>query len=170
YNLAHFEEVLVVTSYADKLTQQIAEYCDAKVYVTDSFYADGAVFNKWRALEEALDHFGRHGWMCIMDADILWPKRIFNFNPELGCLYTPYRRMYNDFSGIIPQEIDWNTRFSRHRQCKEFAGYTQIFHASDPVLETIPWHQTNWRHAGGADSFFQAKWDSKNKIRPDWEV
>ena len=38
------------------------------------FYADGAAFNKWKALELALDSYGRRGWLCVMDADVIWPQ------------------------------------------------------------------------------------------------
>ena len=69
----------------------------------------------------------------------------------------------------LPDESDWN-QYEIHRNVNEFAGYSQIFHASDPVLGNAPWHETNWKHAGGADSFFQRKWKKENKIRPDFEV
>jgi hypothetical protein len=70
---------------------------------------------------------------------------------------------------LIPGEEDW-PQFPLHPQQVEWAGYSQIFHASDPVLGSPPWHETNWRHCGGADSFFQAKWSSANKVRPPFEV
>jgi hypothetical protein len=101
-----------------------------------------------------------------MDADVLWPKT-FPFNPEFGYLYTPLRYLYSDFQGSIPKEEDWR-RFPIHRNVGEWAGYSQIFYAEDPVLGQPPWHQTYWTHAGGADSFFQRKWPNNKKIRPDW--
>jgi hypothetical protein len=53
---------------------------------------------------------------------------------------------------------------------EEFAGYFQLFHASDPVLQRTPWHETDWTWAGGADSFFHQKWSESNKVRPPFEV
>lgn len=170
WNRHHFKEVMVVTSLADEPSILVAQQHGAKVYATDSFYSDGATFNKWRALEEGLDSFGREGWLCIMDADVLWPKKLpEDFQPVAGNLYTPRRRMFTDLTKPLPAEFDWPI-FPLHRQEREFAGYSQIFHASDPVLGHAPWHETNWRHAGGADSFFQAKWPERNKVRPSWEV
>lgn len=178
YNAHHFEEIWVVTTRHDTQTQAFffsLNFCDFghKVvpYYTDAFYDDGADFNKWKALEEALDVMGRRGWLCIMDADVLWPKKVPPFELVPGCLYTPKRRMKEDIESLLtpPPESEW-TKYPLHRQQQEFAGYSQIFHADDPVLGSPPWHETNWKHAGGADSFFQMKWPDQKKVRPPFEV
>ena len=167
YNRHHFSEVQVITSTADKATQEVCQNLGVRCFVTDSFYDGRAHFNKWKALELGLDDFGRNGWLCLMDVDILWPRAI-DHNYIRGCLYTPYRRMMTDLSQPVPQEPYWAS-FPRHPQQQEFAGFTQIFHAEDSVLGPAPWHETNWAHAGGADSFFQRKWPDNHKIRPNWE-
>lgn len=171
YNRQHFEEVCVVTSFEDERTLQVCSRINGvRVFVTDAFYRDGAKFNKWLALELALDEFGRYGWLCLMDADVLWPKQVDFGQLQIGKLYTPRRRMMEDIvHSQIPPESSWKV-FPTHPQEREFAGYTQLFHADDLVLGPAPWHETNWRHAGGADSFFQAKWKPENKIRPAFEV
>lgn len=178
YNRHHFSDVLVVTSDDDDKTPDVAWNNDSDVWTTDAFYEDGAVFNKFKALEKGLDFFGRHGWLCIMDADVLWPKEIAwcnttAFAPDFsnltkGILYTPLRRMCEDLSMGIPQEPYWKS-YPLHPQQVEWAGYTQIFHANDPHLPPAPWHQTNWKHAGGADSFFQQLWPKEHKLRPPFE-
>lgn len=164
-NRKHFAEVLVVTSSKDINTQDLCKELNVPFFVTDSFYSHGAMFNKWLALEEGLDHFGREGWLCIMDADILWPETISMPPLEIGKLYGPRRRM----SPHLLPESQW-------KSCPiwnngDFSGYTQIFSGDDPLLlNRHPWHELNWTHAGGADTFFQAKWEKENKIRLDWEV
>jgi hypothetical protein len=182
YNRHHFSEVMVVTSFNDERTVKCALQNNSHVYQTNAFYTDGAVFNKFRALEEALDSYGRYGWMCIMDADVLWPKHIpwqfveprkafaSNGGPLLypGNLYTPLRRMCEDLTHGAPHEPYWKS-YPLHPQQVEWAGYTQIFHADDPHLGPAPWHQTDWTHAGGADSFFQQLWPKENKKRPPFE-
>lgn len=173
WNRHHFDEVTVVTSLADDETVWLANEHEARVFQTASFYDDGASFNKWKPLEEGLDFIGREGWLCLMDADVLWPKQLpTGFTLTEGCLHTPRRRM---FSLGIPETTDemfdeaaWQN-YRRHR-VQEFSGYSQIFHASDPVLGQPPWHEINWSHAGGADSFFQQKWPADRKIRPPFDV
>jgi hypothetical protein len=225
YNRHHFDEVYIVTSIADyDNVLAIAEPNGAKVIRTDLFYADGARFNKFRSLEYGLDVMGRHGWMCVMDADVLWPHYIPSMSegegtsaPNMfkGYLYTPLRRMCpwplpsvpNEHcktcygsgtmyapplkdqeeqalknqrvwathvpckcrTSVIPPENEW-TKYPVHRNTKEWAGYSQIFHADDPVLGQPPWYDISWSHAGGADSAFQYRWPDNRKVRPPWEV
>lgn len=170
YNRHHFTEVMVVTTPSDIETISVAEKYGAEVYATESFYTNGAIFNKWLSLEEGLDKFGRHGLLVIMDADILWPKEIQHEEYKHGYLYSPYRRIYRscDTLGETPAEENW--KLCRQFTDREWAGYSQIFYADDPALPSPPWHQVDWIHAGGADSFFQRLWPDKMKLRPTWEV
>lgn len=172
YNRHHFEDIHVITSPQDKRTIDLCKGWGVKCMQTNSFYDDGASFNKWKALELGLSYFGRNGIICLMDADVLWPKEIPTFEVELGNLYTPHRRMYpgriDNGVLVLPPENTWH-RYRVH-PVPEFSGYTQLFDGDDPVLGNPPWHQVDWIHAGGADSFFQMKWSDDNKIRPPFEV
>lgn len=191
YNRHHFSDVMVVTAPRDEATLAVAVANRCRTHVTEAFYADGAVFNKWAALEEALDAYGRYGWLCLMDADVLWPKNVVvnvqyetirwevpetpTFYQDRGQLCSPLRRMLDGTAamaqidcGLVPSEDQWR-RYPIHRNIGEWAGYSQIFHASDPVLGLPPWHETNFISAGTADSFFQRKWKPENKVRPPWE-
>jgi hypothetical protein len=160
---------MVVTTPEDVETQKIAQENNAKVFTTRSFYDDGAIFNKWIALEEGLDAFGRHGLMVIMDADIRWPKRIKHQNYEMGKLYTPRRRVLNPIKRFFLEEKHWRSR-ARLRNESEWAGYTQIFYADDPHLPNPPWHEIDWIYGAGGDSSFQRLWPQDCKVRPSWEV
>lgn len=158
----------------DYETCTVASRYECRIYRTDAFYDEDADFNKWKALEEALDFFGRQGWTCFLDADTVWPKNASEkLEPCLargpGYLFTPRRRIINYIPDYIPDEKTWSY-YPIHHQEKEFAGYSQVFHASDHHLGPAPWHETNWKHAGGADSFFQAKWGPDKKVRPPFEV
>lgn len=203
YNRHHFSDVYVITSSADaKNVEPICRENRAHMIVTDLFWEREATFNKWAALEYGLDLAGRYGWICIMDADVLWPKKLFvrtclgdgpvyldvegtdeqsppeytRFKVKWGQLCSPLRRMFNPPNwsewvtrhGVLPEE-SW-TNFPIHRNVAEWAGYSQIFHADDPHLPSPPWHQTDWKHAGGADSFFQNLWPVECKVRPPFEV
>jgi hypothetical protein len=168
YNRHHFGEVIVVTSTRDKRSREIAEDYGAAVYETDSFYEPGAMFNKHKPLEEALDAIGRRGWLCMMDVDILWPKIFPHFELEVGNLYGPGRKVMVQPSKVIPD--DWSNFPSYLPNSKLIAGYSQLFHADDPYLGNPPWHRTNWRHAGGADTYFQLQWPRPNRIRLPFDV
>jgi hypothetical protein len=176
YNRSHFRHVTIVTSHKDYPNiVPIADAYDAQVLATDLFWHAGASFNKFLALEWGLSRIGRKGWICIMDADVLWPKHASDDLARIlrpGFLYSPLRRMFPTIPtspSEIPSEVEWGN-YPVHPNVREHAGYTQIFHADDPVLGSPPWHQCDWKHAGGADSFFQAKWPNDRKIRPTWYV
>lgn len=168
WNRKHFSEVWVITTPDDSRTREICDQNAAYALVTDLFHESGQDhFNKWRALEHGFDVMGRHGWIVNMDADVFWPSRIaLDLKP--GQLCSPLRRMA-PLTPNVPSEQTWNT-WPIHKNINEWAGYTQIFHADDPALGVAPWHETNWIHCGGADSFFQQKWTRDKKVRPDWEV
>jgi hypothetical protein len=172
YNRAHFDRVLVITD-GMKGDKEVALQHGCEVYLTDAFYRYNTPFNKFLALEEGLDASDfRKGWMAFLDADIVWPKHTPGMmDLKIGNLYTPLRRVAANPSVVIPiQEYKW-VDFPHHNPHEEFAGYTQIFHANDPCLPANPpWHQTDWIHAGGADSFFQQLWPGNRKIRPPFEV
>lgn len=169
WNKHHFEEMLVITTPDDHQTMAVCRQNDTPYYATNAFHEPPAVFNKWLATEEALDVMGRHGWLCILDADILWPRRLPEIKWKKGKLYTPHCRIVKELGREIPAETEWE-RYPLRRNRREWAGYTQIFHADDSHLGPPPWYQTNWKHAGGADSFFQKKWSWFNKVRPPFDV
>lgn len=170
-NRPHFKDVIVITSHSDDETIEYCIKCDLGVglFMTNAFYDSGALFNKWRGLNESLIKFSS-GLTCLLDSDILLPAQIPDFDFQIGHLYTPRRRMVRDeayFKAIEDRDFG---HFAYPMPNEEFAGYCQIFHSDDPVLGCHPWHQQNWRHAGGADSFFQMKWAPEHKIRPPFEV
>lgn len=174
YNREHFNRVVVVTSPFDPKTRKVALDNDSTPFITDAFYAKGAYFNKFLALERGLDFLGRTGWIVVMDADIVWPKEAkmwLEVGAIPGNLYVPYRRMMEDHFSLncrgIPSENLWQS-YKLHPG-KEFAGYSQIFHAGSSCLATLPWYES-FISAGTGDSFFQNKWTTERRIRPPWEV
>jgi hypothetical protein len=168
-NARHFEEVWVVSSPGDLETQRVALGHGARLFLTDAFTRGGAELNKFLALEECLDAAGRRGWLCLLDADTLWPSAVPDYPREAGYLYTPRRRMFTDLSRPVPEEKDW-WRLPLHPVEHEWSGYSQVFHAGDEHLGPPPWHDVRIRHAGTGDSLFQMRWPAVRKVRPPFEV
>lgn len=164
----HFERVLVVTSFDDARTADVvARTPNAECFQTDLFFADGANFNKGRALEAGFDVLGREGLICVFDADIVMPPCLERPPLLADYLYSPYRRMCRNPLQWDGSD-DWSAfpRFSDN----EFAGYFQLFHAMASALESRPWYGVDWNHAGGCDSDFQAKWPTGKKRRLPFDV
>jgi hypothetical protein len=163
-----FSEFLVVTNHSDHQTHDVAAQYEADTHNSEAFHAHGALFNKFAALEEALDHFGRFGWITILDADILWPTSPPLHNLEPGFLYGPSRHILDPIT--LPLPANWSTLPIQKNSTREFPGYSQIFHAQDHHLGPPPWHDTSFKHAGRADSLFQSKWPPENRIRLPWNA
>jgi len=167
-NARHLSEIVVVTAPHDQRTKELVQTVpNARCFVTDAFYRQGAKFNKGAAMEEGLTFLGRTGWIIIHDADTLFPDVMPLNDIQIGNLYTPHRRMLTDPSQWTP-DFDWTTCYRTNEG--EFPGYFQLFHAADPVLVERPWYDVKWIHAGGCDSIFQDRWPIERKIRPNFEV
>lgn len=168
HNRHHFTDVMIITTSRDKDTYSVAVKNGCTLYVTDDFYADGAYFNKWRCLEQGLEAFGREdGWLCIMDADILWPEIVDCYFEE-GNIYVPRRHMHEDTTKPIPLQHEWLD--CEYHLCDEWLGYSQIFHCADPVLEDKPWFPSTIPHAAIADMQFVERWSEEKRLRPRFEV
>ncbi len=191
-NGRHFSEYLVVTAPDDDrthtLVDQINEVFDfnVKIHATDAFFRRKAKFNKGLAIEEAFDAVGREGWICVLDADIVIPDTIslrFPVNGTQECqdiwiselpsrgtsyppgmLYTPHRVCCDDIKEWRGSADPKDWKDYRLYNDYQHAGYFQIFHASDRVLDEKPWYGVDWTHAGGGDSDFQAKWPKERKV------
>lgn len=162
YNKHHFDEIIVVTSTTDERTFDIVEENKCTLYPTDKFYSGGAYFNKWGALQEALDCFGTSEELCIMDSDIFIPTTA-TLKVDCGKLIIPLRRMASE---PTPEEA-WD--LLPYDEFKGWAGYCMLFHGSDPALLKRPWF-TSWVHAGGGDTDFERRWRSTYKMRASYEV
>lgn len=167
-NAKHFESMTVVTHPGDGETIEVVKSVgNARLVTTDVFWKDGAHFNKWAAMEIGLESMGRHGDMCIIDADILLPDSLGGFEITPGYLACPNRRMlYNPFAWS--EDLDWS-QVPIKPEC-EYAGYCQLFNAEDPCLERRPWFDSHWNNASIGDSLFQDRWAPMRKTRPGFTV
>ncbi len=160
-------DYLVVTAPDNINTIAICREFGVSVLETDAFYRNRAVFNKWAGLEEGLDVLGRSGWIAILDSDIVFPETA-EINLDEKFLYTPQRKILQDFSGGIPPESEWGA-LPGVGHYEGFPGYAQIFHASSAPKAT-PWHRTDLGHAGCADTWFEEHWPRENHAHPNFEV
>lgn len=172
-NAKHFSEIIVISSFSDEETMRVAYGVkNASLYQTNEFYLNGASFNKWAALESALDSAGREGWICVMDADILIPEYADLSGASAGKLWTPRRRILADLSRwpvFVHPNADWD-ELPLNRD-EEWAGYFQLFHAGDQALiGRKHWYDPTFKHAGGSDSFFAEYWPRHRRARPPFEV
>ena len=75
HTLNHLDKVVVVTDSKDTHTQLLCHYYDVECIVTDSFYDDGAVFNKGKGINAGLQRLSQRDWVLHLDADVFLPPR-----------------------------------------------------------------------------------------------
>lgn len=153
------DEIIIIT---DSIKSNSNKYDNTVSFVTNVFYKDGANFNKGLAIETMLNTIKTKDYICLFDADILLPDNIVLPELEKGKLYTPYRH-------IVPFEEINEIGYKDYPVYpeSEFAGYFQLFHKDS--LER-PYYPVNWKHAGGCDSEFQARFKPEDKIRLPFNV
>ena len=78
-NRPHFDNVIVVTSKADKETQEVARRLSVKYFATDVMYRDGGPFNKAAAIQFGLSHVAQGSWVVHLDADTYLPPMTRQF-------------------------------------------------------------------------------------------
>lgn len=173
WNKSIFKSISVVTHPDDEQTLEVCRQNEVEVFTTEVFYERGAKFNKYAAIEQSLDYFGRHGWMAIIDADTCISHRAQEFVLNPGNLYIPRRRMCPHDIPEIPEERLWRRMAmdsGSMGRMQLWSGYCQIFHADDPALQSLPWFETTWATAAVADSRFSERWPESRKRRPSYEV
>ena len=151
------ESLTVVTDFKDDMTPEIAWKHGAIVFRTEAFYADGAYFNKGRAMENARQilHWFHDDWILLIDADVIppaaWKAQLEAANPEPGYLYGCWR--YDEHGRRIPDD-------------SHAYGYFQLFHTLDPIAQASPLIDIDWTHAGNADSSLMLRWRREGKLAP----
>lgn len=161
-NMRHLIECVVVTSPDDERTKAVcAAIPGVRAFETDAFTrpdSNGVVpfFNKGRAIEEAFDFMGRHGWILVWDADILFPGSLRLDTVVPGYLWGAQRRMLDDPRKWTP-EFNW--ALAPLGRDLLIPGYFQLFHADDiQIANKRPWYDPTFTHAGGGDAYFSELW------------
>lgn len=90
YTIPHVDNLVVVSSKEDLLTQQVCRKWGVKCLLTEVHQRDSQ-FNKSRAINHGLNHLTRHDWLLHLDADVVLPptfRRLLD-NAELqeDCIY-----------------------------------------------------------------------------------
>ncbi|HVI51599.1 MAG TPA: hypothetical protein VM661_10345 [Candidatus Sulfotelmatobacter sp.] len=160
-NAAHFDELVVVTTSDDELTQALARQNNAKLVISDRCYDDDDAFNKGKLVNDGFAALTDPDWVILFDADVVLNAntRHFithnSFNP--GCLYYTARRDRGETGANQMQP----------------SGYFQLF---SPQATSIREHLSpllseSFCSAGSVDSWFQQQWAPDRVIAvPELEV
>lgn len=153
----------IVVAPGDGHTPALATRHGANVFETSLFYADGAAFNKGRAMEAArlwAEDMVTHrepGWRLFFDSDVVppegWHQLAANFC-QPGALYGCLR-----YDATPDAMLDTGQPKCAHDV--PGVGYFQLFHSEDPVVQVAPLLDTHWTHAGNYDNRFMDLWRAR---------
>ena len=176
HNKKLFEEICVITTDKDTATQKLAQDLGAEVVISDRFYEDGSVFNKGKAINDALNQMS--GWVCHWDADVMLPD--FRKLPELDrdVIYGCPRLMCPDLNAWHKYLTSGSVKKWRKFKPCNFRigtdiynqylplGYTQIFN-----LDSLdkPYYPEQCPTAAESDVLFSLKW-KQHKCLDDFSV
>ncbi len=162
-NMRHLSECLVVTAPGDPSADVARSVPWVRVLETSVFFEHGAHFNKGAAMEYGFSELGRHGWICIFDADILMPDHIPFDRLWPDAIHGARRRIVDDVDAWRP-EMPW----SSFRDIGDTSpiGYFQLFDADSPRIKgKSPWYDVTFGHAGGCDAHIMEYYP-----RDDWRM
>jgi hypothetical protein len=153
-NIGHFDELVVVTSSDDDLTQALAAKHGAKLVVSNRCYDDDHAFNKGRMINDGFAALDNPDWVILLDADVV-------LNPETRALVT--RNSYN------PGSLYFTSRRERGQSQPDQmqpSGYFQLF---NPKALSIREHlkpllSEEFCSAGSVDSCFQQQWPREKVV------
>ena len=176
HNKSFFDEIIVVTDSKDSATQRLCREHNVRAVITDRFYENKDVFNKGKAINEALSLFTKKDWVCHIDADVVLPE---NFKEELGKFELKKDTIYGCPRLMCPDPAAWarylidnevSVGWDKYKasffivrktvKIRHFVplGYLQLFHMSASCLLLPPWYPEDSPNAAESDVCFSLKW------------
>jgi hypothetical protein len=157
-NVAHFDELVVVTSPEDTKTQELAKKHGARLVLSNRCFDEEHSFNKGKMLNDGLAALKEPDWVILTDADItLNPNtRAFIMGHSLnpGVLYFTRR---HDHAPVANQLDKVNM---------EPNGYFQLFNPKATAIRSR-WPAAvseEFCSAGGVDTWFCQQWAADKRV------
>jgi hypothetical protein len=167
-NRDQFDRFLVVTHPEDYETLQVVKDLHLECITTETFYDNGAAFNKWAAMQEGLDYVSHAGWTVLLDSDVFfpagWRSQIRLQDDKIFC---PRRRSVRRIHEV-PEERHW--RRVRQIADEPFAGYALMFNRSSQYCPPVRLFRSDLEWAGTGDQELIQHWPAAMQVRPGFEV
>ena len=130
-NTKIFSDITVITSTEDLMSQQICQKFGVNLVISDIMYEGGAVFNKGKAINKAVESITEPGFILIIDADIIIGRGIDTADLDPTILYTSDRWMCKTYEDLLSWESDSQNphRYFRNDADKGL-GFFQLYHYS----------------------------------------
>ena len=188
-NLPLVDELVVVTSADDHLTQRVCREHSVRFVISEEHTRNGGSFNKARMIRRAFDQHSCDDWVLHLDADIVLPRQFrrmlewAHLDPK--GIYGADRRMltgWENWKKFLAQHRHWDSHsyecFCQPREpfpeaarwCSAVHGYVpigyfQLFHGSELIkygshIRNYPIHHGT---AARTDVQFALQWDRRHR-------
>lgn len=172
-NKKQVDSLTIITTEADKDTQQVCNDNGVKFITTDKFYEGGAKFNKGKAINVGFNELKKTDWILHLDADMVLPS---DFATKIRTKELDVNAIYGVGRYLCPNYDAW-VRFKRTgrmrrprwryqgRTISVAMGFFQLFNVNSQTIkdETGPWYPEQYNHAGRSDRIFM------RKFGPNWK-
>jgi hypothetical protein len=139
FNKKHFDRYIVATHPRDINTINICKRENVEIYLTESFYKDGAKFNKGLVLSEVLRYGNINGWTVIHDADTVLP---LDMKSKLDLENMDIQKIYGCDRKFIPTYQDWVDCLSNRLLFHKYdslpgtaCGFMQLFNTNSNAFK-----------------------------------
>lgn len=109
-NVKHFDNIIVVTSEDDVITQELCKKYKTLCIKTNAFYLNNAKFNKGLAIDVGFSYLQHKDWVVNLDSDIILPdnfREIFlKEAKDIECSYSARRYDIQTYKEWIEVEKD----------------------------------------------------------------
>jgi len=180
FNHKLFEKIYVATSTQDVETHKLGEkYQNLHIEKTDSFFDNGAKFNKGKGLNTVLKYIEPNTWNMIGDVDCIYNENLIN---EISSISQNDGMKHNLFgcSRVIVQnkqklndalkeiEINPHTKDKiggpvQNINIVVLIGFCQIFNSSSKFLNCSPRYPENFSSAATSDVRFRDFWPPEHR-------
>jgi glycosyltransferase involved in cell wall biosynthesis len=180
FNKRHFDELIIVTTPEDVETQKVCANLKVPFVTTNSFYDNGASFNKGRGINFGIQWLQNPDWILHMDADIVLPpmtravldkaqlneQHIYGID-RMNCpTFAEWRKYLQETyaqheNSIYIHPGPWG--IGTRMMYLEYGGYVplgffQLFNANSHVVATTGYYPEEYHAADYSDIKFSLKW------------
>ena len=189
HNKQFFDEVTVVSSFADKETHRVCRFNNIDPVKTDSFWEEGASFNKANGINLGLAHARFNDWILHIDADVLLPhdfrNLLWNYPLHSDCIYSAdrvnivgrpaygklitsghFRHQYRKkYLSQVPPDGERGARLIHREMGYVPIGYFQLFNGRYLAEHELRYpSQNHTRNAERSDLLFALQWRRDHRI------
>lgn len=160
YNNPIFNSITIATCSNDIITQNVCKKYKVNMVITDRFFENNDPFNKGKGLNDAIKKMDKSNWICIFDADMIFPP-VQQFLHKLNKMYLYGIRRRNIKKKFYNTDIRITHNIGE-RKVKRVIGFCQIFHSSSLDEEKIRYSE-NCKTAQRSDVLFNDFWDRASR-------